>query len=273
MGSRDEAENDKSIHLPRVLCLHGGGTNSRIFRAQCRRLTTELKSELRFVFAEAPFSSEAGSDVVAVYEAWGPFKRWLRWLSNHPEMPPEETIQSIHRSLKDAMDHDNDQGATGEWVALLGFSQGAKLCASLLYDQQLRQQRKLLPLSNYRFGVLIAGSAPFIILDLSILDPNNRKILPDASQSTYQKLRSSWTVPLARKQNHETFVIYIPTLHVHGIRDPGLHLHRQLFDEFCDNSTKTLIQWDGDHRVPLNTDDVSRIADRIRDLAKVTGVS
>lgn len=49
-----------TLHLPRILCLHGGGTNAKIFHAQCRVLRAELKGIFRLCFAEAPFPSKPG---------------------------------------------------------------------------------------------------------------------------------------------------------------------------------------------------------------------
>jgi hypothetical protein len=51
---------EATLYLPRILCLHGGGTNAKIFRAQCRVLRAELGSKFRLCFAEAPFSSQPG---------------------------------------------------------------------------------------------------------------------------------------------------------------------------------------------------------------------
>src|ERR1700722_18740540 len=68
---------DPTLHLPRILCLHGGGTNARIFRAQCRVIRAHLISLSRLVFAEAPFPSPPGPDVESVYGDWGPFRSWL----------------------------------------------------------------------------------------------------------------------------------------------------------------------------------------------------
>ena len=265
MIARIPETEDPTIHLPRILCLHGGGTNARIFRAQCRGLVTQLKSEFRLVFAEAPFASQAGPDVMSVYSEWGPFKRWLRWRPEHPEISAEDTVRKIDLSLEAAMRQDDEIGASGEWVALLGFSQGAKMCASLLYRQQLRAQTlgRYFAGSSFRFGVLLAGRAPLISLDsdLSLNPP-----LPDASQITDVKVYNRPTL------HHEGHVLRIPTIHVHGTRDQGLDLHRQLFEDFCASDGKRLIEWNGDHRVPLTFNDVSLLARQIRELAMHTEV-
>lgn len=259
----DEGPHQSTLHLPRILCLHGGGTNARIFHAQCRRIRAQLQNEFRFVFAEAGFPSQAGPDVLSVYEDWGPFKRWLRWLPIHPDPGPEAIIDGLHQSLEDAMLLDDMRGATGEWVAVLGFSQGAKVAASLLYRQQLQEQvyGKGNASTDFRFGILLAGRAPFVCLDL---DAEGCDYLPNASHIT--------DVHGFKRPNLHVghSLLRIPTLHVHGTNDPGLDLHRQLFEDFCDPKTRRLIVWDGYHRVPLKTNDVAMVAHGIRELARFT---
>ncbi|RYP54697.1 hypothetical protein DL769_010302 [Monosporascus sp. CRB-8-3] len=263
------AADNSTLHLPRILCLHGGGTNARIFRAQCRGLVKELRSEFRFVFAQAPFPSHAGSDVLSVYSQWGPFRRWLRWRPEHPEIRPEDVVRELDRSLEEAMRQDDACGATGEWVALLGFSQGAKVSASVLYRQQIREEvfGKQHTSINFRFGVLLAGRAPLISLEPGLtLSP----ALPDASQITDIQL----DVEDLCKQRfyHGGHVLRIPTVHVHGLNDKGLDQHRQLFENFCDPQSRRLVEWDGDHRLPLKHKDVSLVVHQIRELAKEAGV-
>ncbi|KAI1501369.1 serine hydrolase FSH [Biscogniauxia marginata] len=257
---------DATLYLPRILCLHGGGTNARIFRAQCRRLSAQLEPDFRLVFAEAPFASDAGSDVLSVYNQWGPFKRWLRWRPEHPDMRPEDIVRNIDRSLEEAMQQDNARGATGEWVALLGFSQGAKVSASLLYRQQVQEESSgQYPTGSikFRFGVLLAGRAPLISLDPSCISTST---LPDASQITDVEISGN------QESYPERHVLRIPTVHVHGLRDNGIYLHRQLFREFCDPKSRRLVEWDGDHRLPLKFRDVSLVVHQIRELVKDTGV-
>lgn len=251
------------FYLPRILCLHGGGTNSRIFRAQCRKLTAELRSEFRLVFAEAPFESSAGPDVLSVYREWGPFKRWLRWRPEQPQIQHEEAVDEIDNAIQNAMRHDTALGATGEWVGLLGFSQGAKVAASLLYRQQIRETRgDISPNCRFLFGVLMAGRAPLVSLELQ--SPGHGS-LPDAAHM-------SRADDLSRVVHNGENILLIPTLHVHGLRDKGRDLHRQLYDEFCGPETRTLVEWDGDHRIPLKIKDVVLVANHIRMLARETGL-
>lgn len=75
-NNRTAAAEDPTLHRPRILCLHGGGTNAHIFRAQCRSLSYALAPHFRLAYAEAPFLSDPGPDVASVYADCGPFKRW-----------------------------------------------------------------------------------------------------------------------------------------------------------------------------------------------------
>ncbi|KAI1136378.1 serine hydrolase FSH [Hypoxylon sp. FL0543] len=255
---------DPTAHLPRILCLHGGGTNARIFRTQCRVLSRMLEPHFRLVFAEAPFESSAGPDVLSVYADYGPFKRWLRWLPDHPEVEDYAAIADIDAQLKKAMDADDRAGATGPWVGLLGFSQGAKLSASLLFRQQIRAAKlgRAAAGSDWKFAVLMAGRAPIV------------NLAPDVFRSSMLSAPSQIGLAggpdLAEMMKGE-HISRIPTIHVHGLKDPGLHLHRELLEEYCDPETTRVIEWNGDHRVPLKGTDVQPLIDQILDVARETG--
>jgi hypothetical protein len=166
------------------------------------------------------------------------------------------------------MRQDNETGATGDWVAVLGFSQGAKIAASLLYRQQVYEETRLVVGTTsgqpkFRFGILLAGSAPLISLDpnMTLSHP-----LPDAAS-----IRNPWEVDSGRvPEESSENVLRTPTIHVHGILDPGLFLHRKLFEHFCHPATRRLVEWDGTHRVPLRHNDVLSVVYQIRKLAKET---
>jgi hypothetical protein len=63
-----------------------------------------------------------------------------------------------------------------------------------------------------------------------------------------------------------------PTIHIHGLKDPGIASHRMLLERYCDPKTSTLLEWDGDHRLPIKTKDVTDITRQIVSLARSTGV-
>jgi len=156
------------------------------------------------------------------------------------------------------MEADDQQGATGDWVGLLGFSQGAKLCASLLYTQQycrerLGQEPPILP--HFRFGVLLAGRSPLVWLDSDSNAP------PGLANDATTYAASQVDVPVAER-------LRVPTLHIHGLRDPGLESHRELLKQCCDATSARVLEWDGVHSVPLKTVDVRPLADAILSLTE-----
>lgn len=160
------------------------------------------------------------------------------------------------------MVEDDRSGATGPWVGLLGFSQGAKLAASLIFRQQIRAER--LGRANagldWKFAVLMAGGAPIVSLDPHVF---RSSMLSSPSQA---RLLGP---PKLEDIMGEEHVLRILTIHVHGLTDPGLYLHRELLEDYCRvNSARVLVEWDGAHRVPVKSADVNRLVEEILNLAK-----
>ncbi|KAJ5641287.1 hypothetical protein N7490_005287 [Penicillium lividum] len=261
---RDTLDNPPAAALPRILCLHGGGSNSRIFKAQTRALRYELSNYFRFVFVEGPFDSEPGPDITLAYEKFGPFRRWFRSGPQHPTIDPKEAVECIEESIYEAMDRDDLQGGTGEYVAVMGFSQGAKLAGSLLFRQQARAEKlgKAMSGTNFRFGVLMNGRGPLVSMDPDLV---MNSALLDASQ-----ISLNWPITLEDLRNKE-HVLHLPTIHVHGLQDPGLMQHQIFLREYCSKNAR-LVEWDGEHRVPIKTKDVVPLVHEILQLAKQTGV-
>lgn len=268
------SEDAATLHLPRILCLHGGGTNSRIFRTQCRSLRAQLAPFFRLVFADAPRISGPGPDVTTAYASWGPFRSWLvpgtmvlsRGGPNQlPTSVSKIVADSIDRCVEAAMQEDDDAGATGDWVGVIGFSQGAKIAGGLLLRQQNQNRtnydvssassaesshRNSLSsrLTDFRFGVLMAGPAPLVSLDVGVV------YKPPVPGSPNQAL------------------LTIPTVHVHGTNDPGWQMHRDLQHFCCEKQTTVAVEWDGGHRVPIKTKDVAAVVAEILKVADAVGV-
>ncbi|GIJ99633.1 hypothetical protein Aspvir_003634 [Aspergillus viridinutans] len=247
---------DPGLHLPRILCLHGGGSNARIFRAQCRSLSLQLEERFRLIFADAPFLSGPGPDVESVYAEWGPFRSWVRPTAGGSMSvtwgPGTVDVEAVDKAISNAVLADDSAGATGPIVGLLGFSQGAKMAACLLLRQQQENARRNGPnnrtITNtaYRFAVLLAGRGPLVALD------NARKDVVNGGPPSLQ--------------------LRLPTIHVHGTRDPGLAIHRELLHRDCVKDTARVIEWDGGHRVLIKTKDVALVVDAILQTARKTGV-
>lgn len=259
--------------LPRILCLHGGGVNAIIFKAQSRSLIRHLQHSFRLVWADGPFYCDPHSDIISVYGGEGPFRRWLRWLPEHAEIDADTCIEEIGYAMRTAMDDDDRDGGSGEWVGLMGFSQGAKLSVSLLLEQQAREEASQrdgteigtgltgIPGLSWRFGILLAGRAPPSNLNPDILKSEAFVSTADISEG-FQFCKAV----------DESAKLTKPTLHVHGMADPGLHLHRKLLQDYCKSSTATLVEWDGAHRIPLKSQDVEPVVAAIYDMTTRTGV-
>lgn len=251
----DVRQAQEDLTLPRILCLHGGGVNSEVFRSQARAIIKALPT-FRLVFADGPFFCEAGPGIVPVYEDCGPFRRWLRWIPDeHPEIDDESAIEEVMYAIETCKREDK---GTGPWVGILGFSQGAKLAASLLYDQQVRMQKVGHAATDYKFAVLLAGRQPLV----SFSDYSRGPAVLSAGAMS----EGFWY------DGPNEHVLKLPTIHVHGLSDPGVHLHRRLTEQYCDEKTATVVEWDGGHRVPLKKTDVDRIIKEIYRVARDQGI-
>lgn len=170
------------------------------------------------------------------------------------------------------MEQDDRDGGRGEWVGLVGFSQGAKLSASLLLEQQSREEkaeREGRPVElgltgipvNWRFGILLAGRAP-----LTNLNPEVQ-----TSEALVSAANISEGFQFCEEVNVDA-ILKKPTVHVHGSADPGLWLHQKLLKDYCKEGSTTLVEWDGNHRVPFKTKDVEKVVGAVYDVAEKTGV-
>ncbi|KAG6005596.1 hypothetical protein E4U54_000312 [Claviceps lovelessii] len=250
-----------ALSLPRILCLHGGGVNARVFRIQCRTIINQLADTFRLVFTDAPYVSDAHKDVAPVYGELGPFYRWLPWNRQQLEPASAAGAHDIMHACLAAMDRDD---GSGPWVGVLGFSQGAKVAMSLLWAQ--RQAELLLgpqqARTGFRFGVIMAGSAPLVHLDVRL--PRSGHV---ADTNMLTDSFDNW--PDAPYGDH---VVDVPTLHVHGMQDPGVERHKKLLALYCMPGQARLVEWDGGHRLPIKTHDVERVVGHVLDMARQTGV-
>lgn len=221
---------------------------------QARSLIRYLP-DFRLVFADGPHFCEPGPGIASVYNDYGPFRRWLRWLPEHPEIDDESAKEEIFYSLRTCMDEDEGDG---EWVGLLGFSQGAKLAASLLYDQQIHEEKERRADTQYKFAVMLAGRSPLV----SFCDYSKSEacVQPGAVSEGF------------KFEGVSPHILKLPTLHVHGLADPGLHLHRKMLRQYCDPRSSEVIEWDGNHRVPIKKTDVLPIVEWIYKRAEEAGV-
>lgn len=269
---------DKPLRFPRLLCLHGGGTNARIFRMQCRVLERALSGSFRLIYADGPFPAQPGPDVVSVYEKFGPFKAWQRSPKSHDQVKcsAQETIGRIEMTIFGAIRADDQRGATGKVVGLVGFSQGARMAASILHTQQVRRRHTSGTADDrwpeLRFAVLLAGRGPLVWLAPETVTAPPPGLV-DATRLAMTAMEEDEPVPTRSGScGLHDGVLQIPTIHVHGLRDPGLELHRWMLRQCCSPSSVTLLEWDGGHRVPIESKHVNLLVQQIYLLAGNLGV-
>ncbi|KAL8918474.1 MAG: hypothetical protein Q9172_005415 [Xanthocarpia lactea] len=106
----------------KILCLHGVGSSGGICESQFRAFLKLADPSYEFVFTEGPARSEKGPGMGAYFE--GPF------YSHTTGYSPDE--------MADALDHlDMTIEELGPFDGILGFSQGAALALSYIYQQQV----------------------------------------------------------------------------------------------------------------------------------------
>lgn len=260
-----------TLSHPRILCLHGGGVNAAIFQLQCRSLMAKLSAHFRLVFADGPYPCPPHAAITPVYdESHGPFYRWLRYEDFHEALDACDASRAVLKQCRSAMDADDEIGAMGDWVAVLGFSQGAKMAASLLWLGEWLDPRPLpSPMSmdvRFRFAVLLAGSAPVVMLDPTGALQAERSPHVDTADTVGLKFQD-W--PESSDGEH---AIGLPTLHVHGLQDPGLARHKKMLELYCKPGTAKVVHWNGGHRLPFKPSDVQMIVNEILEMARETGV-
>ena len=243
------------LRLPRVLCLHGGGTSADILHVQMRAISHRLRHTFRFVYVDGPFLSNPHPAIIPYFGDSGPFYRWLRWDEHDPR--DDKAAQKIRDRIKKAMDQDP---GTGNFVGVLGFSQGGKIAASLLWAQEKVYNGE----GPFKFAVIMAGRAPVVVLD-----PESKMAITRYTAAPNDMSDYYFELPKCNEGEH---VISTPTLHVHGLQDGGLEKHRNLEKFYHKTGSTRVVEWDGDHRLPIKSDDVEKVVKEWIDMAVEVGV-
>lgn len=159
----------------------------------------------------------------------GPYKRWI-------DEDGDERGQ-VRPLLQKKMAEDG-----GNFVGVLGFSQGARLALGLLHEKQERRSEAF---NELGFGVFVCGTYPPLGIS-SALFP----ITPTAQfESQY------W------EEKHEN-ILNIPTVHVMGDKDPFLHKSR-LLAQCSEHSSTTIMEFNMGHHLPVLPADTQRLANKI----------
>jgi predicted esterase len=208
---------------PALLCLHGGGTNSMIFNIQTVRIQRALAPYFEFVFLDGPLEGEPGPGVMPIFEGFEPYRRWH---VKGVDFKPAQTVAV----LQNAMDERRRKDGRG-FVGALGFSQGARVVAGLLLEQQMKQQRGEGKEKGLAFGVMFNGTTPPLAADLTDSEKAER--------------------------------IGVPCLHVVGTDDPWREEGLQLYRKHFDPQTASLMEFKVGHRLPVREEDTAKVTSEI----------
>ncbi|KAL4878332.1 serine hydrolase FSH [Aspergillus karnatakaensis] len=245
--------------LPRIACFHGSGSNSSIYEIQCSFLTNLLADTLTLEFFDAPFPRSAGPGVLPAFEDYGPYASWFDTDDRRSEEERNDGSgfdatgrDGIERVYK-LMQARSGPGK-GEWVGVMGFSQGTRVAGGLLLDQQRREEvasqgengnvngngngNGVSPGHgfNFKFGVCCMGGGR-----------------PMESEVAYKLTNPSTT-------------IHIPTLHMHGLKDEYLELGREQLAKYYDPATAQLYEINYHHAMPWVKAEAEELARLIKEL-------
>ncbi|PWY81669.1 hypothetical protein BO94DRAFT_520435 [Aspergillus sclerotioniger CBS 115572] len=214
----------------KLLCLHGWGTNVKIFQSQLGGLMADLRRDntATFHFVEGDVDSAPGPGIAGFYD--GPYYSYY-----HFPLPLSDP-ESGNASLMDAYDWLYDVvNEDGPFDGILGFSHGGTLAAGFLIHHAKTYPREA-PL--FRCAIFINSLPPFR------MDPGGDPVV-DSDLGGY---------------------INIPTVTIAGVQDPLLEYSIALY-QLCDPNKATWVVHSKGHDVPGDKKNVSSITTAIRKLA------
>jgi len=220
-------------NLPAILCLHGSGVNQLIFKMQTSRLRNVLSKNFDFVFLDGPVEAPAGAGILPTFEGAEPFYRWKK---TGDEIMEDDMDQETRTYLQKAIAKRDD------WVGVLGFSQGGRVAAGLLREQEEATKEDMFEDGlGFKFGVFFMTPA-----------------LP--------------MTELAHRDVKDLEVIKTPSLHVVGMQDSWYDSSKSMYADYFFDKTAKLIELDIGHRLPTSDAETRNIANEILRMHKKKGV-
>lgn len=221
------------MSLPAILCLHGSGVNATVFKFQTQSLQRLLSKTFDFVFLDAPFVREAGDGVLPFFEGCEPFFRWKSKsddnIFSYEEIEPE-VKRLIEKTLK----------TRDDWVGILGFSQGGRLAAGVLAEQERREELTGEGEGEgFKFGVFLMTPSP----------PMTELVYKDGDEKIER--------------------IRVPSVNVVGKQDKWYESSKKMHEEYFEESAKS-VEFDVGHRLPNEAKDIMCIAREILRLYLLT---
>lgn len=210
---------------------------------QTRNIQAAMRNRFEFVFIDAPFESNIGPGMSPVFDDSGPFYRWHAGesQSNHLGLSSEEQARErdiVRNYLKGLL---TDCGTP--FVGVMAFSTGCNIATGLLLERQGLEELWGAFLS-FQFALLFCGTR---------------------SATSHTLLPTDW---MPREEVDPLLtVIKIPSVHIHGLRDPYLLQSRKLFREiFSSGGNSICIEFPGGHCIPARRSDLDKIKGAINSI-------
>lgn len=273
----------------KILCLHGCGSSGAILEAQMANLMRALDPSFELYFVDGPFECERGPGVPDYVP--GPFYSHTQGYS------PAEMTQAVEY-LEDLIEEE------GPFDGIFGFSQGAAMTLTYLYQQQ---QTVISPLP-VKFACLFSAAMPcspdFSIgddiisnlldlkYDITDLARSNGQNLGLAEQEFVDVLQQTvvdatshdpnfpWTdldvyrngksdaVPRVMYPSVLAQKIQIPTIHVWGQNDFGYMIKMaEVARSICEESMAKTVLHGGLHDIPKGQPEIKAV---LRSINSVT---
>lgn len=130
---------------PKILLLHGSGTNPLIFQIQSRKLAALLSPHFELIYLAGFHECAPGPGVLPYFEGAEPYFKWL----SDSELAEEELhwTSGLERLVEQFV-------AQGPFVGVIGFSQGAK--AGMYLTRRLENEGRAVS-----FFMSVCGTVPF----------------------------------------------------------------------------------------------------------------
>ncbi|KUJ21327.1 uncharacterized protein LY89DRAFT_609880 [Mollisia scopiformis] len=223
------------MSLPAILCLHGSGVNATIFQFQTATLQHLLSKTFTFIFLDGPFETRAGPGVLPFFDGCEPFFRW-KSKSDDNVFATEEVEDEVRTLIRETLKTRDD------WVGILGFSQGGRMAAGLLAEQERREEvGEEEEGAGFKFGVFVMTPEP----------PMTGLVYEEGVEVRIQS----------------------PSVLVSGKKDFWYESSKRMREKYFEEETSKLVEFDVDHRMPNASADVKIIAlEVLRLYLETTGI-
>ena len=270
----------------KFLCLHGMGTNSQILESQFEAIRARLPPVWDFEFLDGENSTKPFADIGDAYP--GPY---LCYYAD----PTPAAVQSAVDTVLDVINTE------GPYDAVLGFSNGAALAATVLAAAAERNPRDSPP---FRAAVFFCSITPYrldsgplhLTFEGDTVVSASRGDVPAQKDEPYDLQKDPEAAGIVAElqgrkdigwevQPHwsKDFLlgyypplhgqrIHIPTVHVIGDEDRSYKEQGKRLVELCNPRAQCVISHPGGHQFPRDAPTIAKVARAIEDMVNRAGL-